>query len=111
MQKRINEIGKKSEADKKAQNKLDDEMRKINEAAMKSYAKDLSDGTARGMPSTSRSVDPIALPFYDEDEEKSSRKGAAKVTATVPENQSLWCEAKTDDGYTYYWNVKTNGKL
>jgi WW domain-binding protein 4 len=112
VQKRLNEIGKKSEADKKAQNKLDDELRKINEAAMKSYAKDLSDGTARGMPSSSRAVDPMALPFYDEDDgPSSSRKGAATAVTAAPENQSLWCEAKTDEGYTYYWNVKTNESI
>lgn len=79
---------------------------------MKSYAKDLSDGTARGMPSSSRAIDPIALPFYDEDDgPSSSRKGASTtVTAASAENPSLWCEAKTDEGYTYYWNVKTNGE-
>lgn len=79
---------------------------------MKSYAKDISDGTAK--PIFSRAVDPIALPFYDEDEGPSSSRKVSSSTATsssgVPtENPSLWCEAKTDEGYTYYWNVKTNG--
>lgn len=30
-----------------------------------------------------------------------------KKTKTA--TQSMWIEAKTDDGNTYYWNVKTNG--
>lgn len=87
-------------------------MRKINEAAMKSYAKDLSDGTARSAPRTSKAVDPMALPFYDDDEGPSTRKGASSTAAAAAiENPSLWCEAKTDEGYTYYWNVKTNGNF
>lgn len=31
------------------------------------------------------------------------------VNETVVKENSLWCEAKTDEGHTYYWNVKTNG--
>lgn len=117
VQQRIHEIGKKSEADRKAQNKLDEEMRKINEAAMKSYAKDISGGTdmtsrAIGHASSSkRAIDPIALPHYEEDGPSVSKKPlVTPAQVAPPEKQSLWCEAKTDEGYTYYWNIKTNGE-
>lgn len=121
MQKRLNEIGKKSEADRKAQNKLDDEMRKINEAAMKSYAKDISEGNdltsrrigggASSAATSSRAVDPMALPYYEE-EDGPRRPAAATSSTSIPaQNESMWCEAKTDEGHTYYWNIKTNGEM
>jgi hypothetical protein len=93
-------------------------MRKINDAAMKSYSQDISNGTditarAIGHASSSRAIDPIALPYYEEEDgpNVSKRAGAAgPSTAAVETPQSLWCEALTDEGHTYYWNVKTNGK-
>lgn len=116
VQKRLNEIGKKSEADRKAQNKLNDELRKINDAAMKSYAKDVCNGTdltARAFQqatSSSKAIDPIALPFYEEEDgPSSSKRGSTSAAATV-QNESLWVEAKSDEGHTYYWNIKTNGE-
>jgi hypothetical protein len=81
---------------------------------MKSYAKDLSSGVAIGHASSSRAIDPIALPFYDEDDgpnvSRRAALGAPAAAAAAEEVQSLWCEALTDEGHTYYWNVKTNGK-
>lgn len=77
---------------------------------MKSYAKDLSDGTARAA-SSSKAIDPMALPFYDEDDGPSSSRKVANSTTVAAENPSLWCEAITDEGHTYYWNVKTNGNF
>lgn len=92
---------------------------------MKSYAKDISSGsdmTARayghGSSSSisSRPVDPMALPFYEEEDgpnvSKKSYFATPLVAAAAIEEQpqSLWCEAVTDEGHTYYWNVKTNGK-
>lgn len=99
--------------DRKAQNKLDGELRKIEEAAMKSYAKDISDGTdlsARVIKHGSKAVDPIALPYYydEEDGPSTSKKSNQATVPTVSE--SLWCEAKSDEGHTYYWNIKTNGE-
>ncbi|KAG5676750.1 hypothetical protein PVAND_006559 [Polypedilum vanderplanki] len=118
VQKRISEIGKKSEADRKAQNKLDEELRKINDAAMKSYAKDISTGidiTSRAIghaSSSSKAIDPIALPFYDEDDGPNVSRKATTITAqsttAAASTETLWCEAITDEGHTYYWNVKTN---
>lgn len=96
-------------------------MRKINEAAMKSYAKDISDGTDLSSryirhATSSKSIDPIALPkeYFEDDEGPSTSKRAsmhAAVTSTTSASESMWCEAKSDDGHTYYWNIKTNGKL
>lgn len=112
MQKRLNEIGKKSEADKKAQNKMDEEIRKMNSAAMQSYAQDISTGGADissraiSRANAKKAVDPMALANYESDEEFGPN--VSKKAAAPAEESSLWCEARTDDGNTYYWNVKTN---
>lgn len=118
MQKRLNEIGKKSDADRKAQNKMDEEIRKMNSAAMQSYAQDISTGAdissrAISRANAKKAVDPMALANYESDEEfgpNVSKKAAAVAAAAAAEvkDPSLWCEARTDDGNTYYWNVKTN---
>lgn len=116
VQKRLSEIGKKSEADQKAQNKMNEELRKMNDAAMKSYAQDISSGAdlssrAIGHAMSKKAVDPCALANYESDEEfgpNVSRKKAAAAAAAEVKDPSLWCEARTDDGDTYYWNVKTN---
>lgn len=68
-----------------------------------------------------RKIDPMlqGLPEdFMEEEEKEKRaklKRKANATATAAtgnssKEQSMWIEAKNDDGYTYYWNVKTGGK-
>lgn len=111
-------MGKKSEADRKAEHKMQEEIRKMNDAAMQSYAQDISIGAdlssrAINRANAKKAVDPMALANYESDEEfgpNVSKKAAAAAaaTATVVKEPSLWCEAKTDDGDTYYWNVKTN---
>lgn len=90
----------------------------MNDAAMISYARDVSIGAdissrAINRANAKKAVDPMALPNYyssDEDGPNVSKKAAAIAAAAATEvkDPSLWCEAKTDDGDTYYWNVKTN---
>lgn len=120
MQKRLHEIGKKSEADRKAENKMNDEIRKMNDAAMKSYTQDINTGAdlssrAIARAQAKKAVDPMALENYESDEEfgpNISRKSAVAANpATEVKDPSLWCEARTDDGDTYYWNVKTNASI
>lgn len=90
---------------------------------MKSYTKDISTGidiTARAIghgSGSSRPIDPMALPYYEEEDGPNvSKRPTAVATAAASSStagetpQSLWCEALTDEGHTYYWNVKTNGE-
>lgn len=97
---------------------MNEELRKMNDAAMKSYTQDISIGAdissrAINRANSKKAVDPMALANYESDEEfgpnVSKRAAAAAVNpATLVKDPSLWCEARTDDGDTYYWNVKTN---
>ena len=103
------------------------ELKKMEEAALRSYAKDISasaDMTARSIhsvmveattetPTVSqlsqqkrKQVDPMRLEGDLSDDEGKS-VGYNKTTDPSV-NESLWIEGKSDEGHTYYWNVKTN---
>lgn len=60
-----------------------------------------------------RKVDPMLkdLPEdYLEVEEKAKRaKHMKKAAGDGSKEQSMWVEAVTDEGYSYYWNVKSGG--
>ena len=93
-------------------------LRSMNDAAMQSYAQDISTGAdlssnAIKRAKSKKAVDPMALANYESDEEfgpSVSKKKALAAAAAAAEvkDPSLWCEAKTDEGNIYYWNVKTN---
>lgn len=56
------------------------------------------------------------LPPIDvlEDEERAKKakmkRKANGQLGSEAKDQSMWVEAKSDEGHTYYWNVKTGGK-
>ena len=147
--KKLQDISKKSIKDEKARQKVDMQMKQMEDAAMKAYAQDISRGadittqqlnaavaaananyqdeveaataTHRTAPGPSaiprRAIDPM-LPPIDvlEDEERAKKAKMMKRKATGPpgsetKEESMWVEAKTDEGHTYYWNVKTNGTI
>lgn len=67
-------------------------------------------------PRGRRQVDPMALPM---DPQELAELEARRLAATrsesggvgvTGENPTLWCETVSEDGDTYYWNVKTNGE-
>ncbi|XP_032591774.1 WW domain-binding protein 4 [Drosophila grimshawi] len=69
-------------------------------------------GGRSGVPGRQRQIDPMRLVGDSDDEEEEQgdnrRVNVTKVqTETVPD-ASLWVEGKSDEGHTYYWNVKTN---
>lgn len=60
-------------------------------------------------------MDPVALPMDAQElaELEARRLAATRGDANVVdgENPTLWCETVSDEGHTYYWNVKTNGEI
>ncbi|KAH8412225.1 hypothetical protein KR009_000542, partial [Drosophila setifemur] len=130
--KRITDISRSSEKSERERQKMDAEIRKMEEAAMKSYAQDVhsrGDMTARSintvMRATSansasssgssystgrtRQVDPMRLEGDSDDDEDNRRVTISKVgNDPVAPEASLWVEGKSEEGHTYYWNVKTN---
>ncbi|XP_065355916.1 WW domain-binding protein 4 [Calliphora vicina] len=131
--KRITDISRNSEKSEQEKRKMDAEIRKMEDAAMRSYAHDIhsrGDLTARSInavmtagvrPSTSagtssvesntfRQVDPMRLAGNSDEEggEVGPRVGIPYIDHSSVPNASLWVEGVNDDGYSYYWNVKTN---
>lgn len=87
-------------------------------AASASYEEEAATATHRMAPGPSaiptRAIDPM-LPPIDvlEDEERAKRaKMKRKAIGTLgseARDQSMWVEGKSDEGHTYYWNVKSGG--
>lgn len=59
-------------------------------------------------------IDPVALPMDAQElaELEARRLAASRGDggAIDGENPTLWCETVSEEGDTYYWNVKTNGE-
>ncbi|XP_054743398.1 WW domain-binding protein 4 [Anastrepha obliqua] len=130
--KRITDISRNSEKAERERKKMDAEIRKMEEAAMRSYAQDIhiggdftartinavldattTTGTVTASTSTAagrgKQVDPVRLPGNSDDEDEDGKR--VRVQKVAPEsvpNASLWVEGVSEEGYTYYWNVKTN---
>lgn len=58
-------------------------------------------------------IDPMLPPLdvMDEEEREKREKMKRKQGPNDIIEPSLWVEAKSDDGHTYYWNVKTNDSV
>lgn len=88
-------------------------------AAEANYEDEATTATNRMAPGPSaipkRAIDPM-LPPIDvlEDEERAKRakmkRKANGLLGSEAKDQSMWVEAKSDEGHTYYWNVKNGGK-
>lgn len=52
-------------------------------------------------------IDPQELAFIQAQKAAAAQKDSDVIE---PKDPTLWCEAQTPEGYTYYWNVKTNGE-
>ncbi|GAB0098838.1 WW domain-binding protein 4 [Sergentomyia squamirostris] len=62
-----------------------------------------------------RPVDPLLPPvdiqemaFINAQRALHNQRQTDDDDSVTPKDPTLWCEARTPDGYTYYWNVKTN---
>lgn len=141
---KLTEIGKKSVKDAKERQKVDLQMRQMEDAAMKAYEADISRGgdlttqainamvaattaeaeqasvTAnQAVPGPSalprRAIDPL-LPPIDvlEEEERNKREQMKRKSGSgghgAGQDPSMWVEAKSDEGHTYFWHVRTGGE-
>lgn len=157
VEKKLKEIRKKSIKESKQQQKFDDDIKKMENAAMAAYLKDVEndrkDLTAENiirqknlkheetrelpnpnqMPSASAATNPRFHNFsYDKDPldirkkpknpppmVKGNQKGGSQgkhnkkqKTKPTPDGSQritkLWYEAKSPEGYSYYWHIETN---
>ncbi|VVC89927.1 unnamed protein product [Leptidea sinapis] len=99
VKKHISQISKKSAKEFKVKEKLDDDIKKMEEAAMSAYLKDVQNNADL----TSQSINDLLA------KDGNSSKDiiiSEKLSTTV--NEPVWYEVKNDDGSTYYWNKQTN---
>ncbi|XP_055592387.1 WW domain-binding protein 4 [Uranotaenia lowii] len=161
VQKRLSDITRNSYKAQKEQSKVDADLKKMNDAAMKAYMQDISAGadissrlaleeqqraeaaaaaasleaTEDAAPGPSvagpripkkkvgREADPFYIPgdFSDEEQAAPSKATAAAIAEAAKKKRleeinqmghgSMWVEATSEEGYTYYWNIKTNESI
>ncbi|GBP63279.1 WW domain-binding protein 4 [Eumeta japonica] len=94
VKKHISQLSKRSAKEFKQKEKLDDEMKKMEKAAMAAYLKDIQNNADL----TSQELNDIL----------SNGEGSSKlVLVPAPEKVPVWHEVKSESG-NYYWNTETN---
>ncbi|KAK2715862.1 WW domain-binding protein 4-like isoform X2 [Artemia franciscana] len=85
--KKITDLRKKGIKEKQEKDEFDEEMRRIEEAALEAYQSDVY-----------KNPDMTGFEVQQKVEE---------VTGEKIEKECDWYEAKSDEGHIYYWNIKT----
>ncbi|XP_047001377.1 WW domain-binding protein 4 [Schistocerca americana] len=112
--KRISEISKKSREEYESNKNIDNEMKKMEEAAMKAYLKDVE----AEADYTSKIIKEKAMQKNLEEGGTSEEKELVDIAFRVKESaettetekkeeKKVWWEAKSDEGHTYYWNTES----
>ncbi|KAF9808645.1 hypothetical protein SFRURICE_019803 [Spodoptera frugiperda] len=98
VQKHISQLSKKSAKEFKQKEKIDDDMKKMEAAAMAAYLNDIKNNADL----TSQSINDLI-----------NQGGSSEATIVVSNSPTskappAWEEVKSDDGSSYYWNTITN---
>ncbi|XP_047990714.1 WW domain-binding protein 4 [Leguminivora glycinivorella] len=96
VQKHISQITKKSTKEFKQKEKIDDDLKKMEAAAMAAYLKDVQNNADL----TSQSINNMLG-------ESTSEKNDPVVEVPQARAAPVWHEVKADDG-SYFWNTETN---
>ncbi|XP_063222759.1 WW domain-binding protein 4-like isoform X2 [Bacillus rossius redtenbacheri] len=106
---RIAEMTKQSQKEYKTQLKVDDEIKKMEEAAMKAYMKDVeasADFTSKVIHETianKQKAEEVDAPEGASEKDEGNKEEMEEEAPAVEEKK--WHEAQSDEGHTYYWNV------
>ncbi|KAK7503711.1 hypothetical protein BaRGS_00004834 [Batillaria attramentaria] len=109
VQKRIDEVRKRSADKAKEQEELDEDMAKMEKAAMEALRRDLARDPSLAeqygvkLKSSEPKDKPAAASTAPGKEAKTTDK-----TESAPVKVKEWFEAKSPEGYSYYWNISTN---
>ncbi|XP_053612504.1 WW domain-binding protein 4 isoform X2 [Plodia interpunctella] len=99
VQKHISQLSKKSAKEFKQKEKMDDDIKKMEAAAMAAYLKDVQNNADL----TSQSINDMLVKNGDNKNELTTAS-----SSTAPSRAPVWHEVKGDDGNSYYWNTVTN---
>ncbi|KAJ2942690.1 hypothetical protein O0L34_g2160 [Tuta absoluta] len=103
VQKHISTLTKKSTKDARQKDKMDDEMKKMEAAAMAAYLKDVQNNADL----TSQSINEML--GQPTNSSSNSAENSAITTASVKSKAPpAWQEVRSEDGSSYYWNIDTN---
>lgn len=120
--KRLSEITKKSAKDAKHQLQVDKEIQKMEEAALRAYMKDI-EGTGdftsqlvlEGLEQKQKAADDAAAQQAEAKMAKEAAKQREKIDMELKKKRvkekaekTKWYEARSDEGYSYYWHADTN---
>lgn len=98
VQKHISQLSKKSAKEFKQKEKIDDDIKKMEAAAMAAYLNDVKNNA----DITSQNINELL--------NQSGSSDTAIVVANAPTSKAApaWEEVKSEDGSSYYWNTVTN---
>nr|XP_021203234.1 WW domain binding protein 4 isoform X2 [Bombyx mori] len=99
VQEHISKLSKKSAKDFKQKEKMDDEIKKMEAAAMTAYIKDVQNNADL----TSQNINQM---LGGDGSNKSNPKIVASEIGT--KSEPIWHEVKNQDGSSYYWNTITS---
>lgn len=123
VQRRLNELTKKGEIEYLHQQQVNTDMKRMEEAALRAYHKDLTsnpDLTARNLADKHSHVAKVieqaaAKPRVLKSGEAAALQAASSFVGSGPGPSrpllpapKVWHEALSPEGYTYYWNIETN---
>ncbi|KAJ0175625.1 hypothetical protein K1T71_008784 [Dendrolimus kikuchii] len=100
VQKHISQLSKKSAKEFKQKEKIDDDIKKMEAAAMAAYMKDIQNNADL----TSQNVNSMLEQIKNSD----SNTDVIIPKTQCKTEQPVWQEVKNDNGSSYYWNTKTN---
>lgn len=108
--KRLSEISKKSRQEHQKNLKVDVEMKKMEEAALKAYMKDVEANADFTSKMIKEKVAQTARQQQQEETNVSTTGSTVAEDAVKPEaaeTAKLWYEAQSDEGHVYYWHIET----
>ncbi|XP_013183068.1 WW domain-binding protein 4 [Amyelois transitella] len=98
VQKHISQLSKKSAKEFKQKEKMDDDIKKMEAAAMAAYLKDVQNNADL----TSQSINEMLV------QNGGDTKDLAVASSSSVQGAPVWHEVKGEDGSSYFWNKKTN---
>lgn len=107
VKKRISELQKKGLKEYEAQKNLENEMKKIEEAALLAYKKDLENDpelAEKVKESVAKNENGTQEPLRKSEE---LEKEIGSLATEEKSSEKEWYEAMSEEGYVYYWNVNT----
>lgn len=103
VQQRIKDIMKKGKKMYKAQQKYENMMDEINQAALKAFEKDVETGSSK-----------VAKLQYVAEQARLKERAEQRqeeAESTSSSQVKTWFEAKSPEGETYYWNMETGESI